>query len=258
MVNAAWQQLLDEIARWRDAGLAVEFWWRDDDAQRPDPALARLMSLADSYGVALALAVVPEGVQAAAFEPASAMVCVLQHGVDHRNRAAAGAKKTEFPEHEGLPLALARLMHGRAQLEALDGVSVLPVLVPPWNRISAPGLAGLLAGAGYRGLSTFGARRSREVQPGLVCANTHVDIIDWHGSRGFKGADSALAQATRHLRMRRTGVSDSTEPTGWLTHHALHDGPAWMFLEQLLERTRGLDGVRWLGAAEIFGRRGTP
>ena len=46
MVSEAWRKFDDEIARWRDAGRPVEFWWRDDDAVRPAPELARLLELA--------------------------------------------------------------------------------------------------------------------------------------------------------------------------------------------------------------------
>ena len=253
MVNPAWQSFFDEITRWRDAGLAVDFWWRDDDACRPDPALARLTALAGAADVPLALAVIPEHAQAAAFEPVSAVVTLLQHGVDHRNRAAAGEKKTEFAVAELLSEALDRLAHGRALLERMAGSArVLPVLVPPWNRISAARLLAHLAAAGYRGLSTFGPRHSGYAASGLVVVNTHIDIIDWRGSRGFVGEDLALDQAMRHLQARRNGQADARESTGWLTHHAVHDEAAWTFMERLLEHTCQREGVVWRAAADLF------
>ena len=58
-MNIAWQRFLDEISRWENAGRSVEFWWRDDDAARRDPALRRLTGLAQSSGIPLALAVIP-------------------------------------------------------------------------------------------------------------------------------------------------------------------------------------------------------
>ena len=82
--------------------------------------------------------------------------------------------------------------------------------------------------------------------------NTHVDIIDWRGSRGFVGDDLALGQATRHLQARRTGRAGAHESTGWLTHHAAHDEAAWTFMGRLFERTRELEGVRWHSAAQLF------
>lgn len=254
-MSPAWLSFLDEIARWREQGRPVDFWWRDDDACRPDPALSRLVALATTSGVPLALAVIPQQVDPAAFKPSVALVSVLQHGVDHRNRAGAGEKKTEFAASESVPEALARLASGRERLGRLIGEQSLPVLVPPWNRISAPQLVGCLADAGYRGLSTFGARSSALAATGMVMVNTHVDIIDWRGSRAFVGEGVALAQATRHLVDKRTGVSDAGEATGWLTHHAVHDQAAWAFMALLFERTVGAAGVRWRSAAELFEHR---
>ncbi|MBC7706066.1 MAG: polysaccharide deacetylase, partial [Rhodoferax sp.] len=173
-MNPAWQSFFDEIARWRESGRTVDFWWRDDDACRLDPALARLVALAGANEVSLALAVIPADLQAAAFEPADVWVTLLQHGVDHHNRAATGDKKTEFPASEEVSTALARLADGRQRLQRLTGSRVLPVLVPPWNRISAPHLISHLAGAGYRGLSTFGPRPSMYPAPGVLMVNTHV------------------------------------------------------------------------------------
>lgn len=252
LVSSAWQGLLDEIARWRDVGRTVDFWWRDDDACRPDPALARLIALATAANVPLALAVIPQDAQAAAFQALGSLVTLMQHGVDHNNRAGPAEKKTEFPASEPLAAALVRLVQGRKRLEQVASGLWLPVLVPPWNRVSATELIPRLAEAGYRGLSTFGPRQMPYAAPGLVMVNTHVDVIDWRGSRGFVGEDLALSQATRHLKARRAGSADADESTGWLTHHAVHDEAAWLFIELLLERTRTLQAVRWRSASELF------
>lgn len=248
-MSPAWSALHDEIARWRDAGRVVDFWWRDDDACRPDPVLSRLIRLADQSGVPLALAVIPSGASREVLEPACAQVTVLQHGVDHRNRAAVGQKKSEFPADEPVAQALARLAQGRAWLA---GTRTLAVLVPPWNRVTSRALLDRLAGAGYRGLSRFGARSPGAALPGLVQVNTHVDLIDWHGRRGFVGEAGALDAAVRHLRARRAGSADAAEATGWLSHHAVHDEACWSFLATLFEHTRDAAGVVWRGAPELF------
>ena len=252
MLNAAWQGFLGEIDCWRDAGRQIDFWWRDDDASRPDPALTRLITLAETMVVPLALAVIPAQAQGTAFVRRLQLISLLQHGVDHRNRAGVGEKKTEFTAAEPVSHALARLRAGRAQLESLPGIRVLPVLVPPWNRISAPQLVPQLPAAGYCGLSTFGPRRHPFAAPGVAQVNTHVDIIDWRGTRGFAGEEVVLAQATQHLVARRKGSADAAEPTGWLTHHAVHDAAAWAFMERLLERTAAVPGVSWRSAAQLF------
>ncbi len=250
-MSAAWRRLLDEIGRARDAGRAAEFWWRDDDAARRDPALERLLALARSCKVPLALAAIPAQAEATAFAGLPERVCVLQHGSDHRNRAGRGEKKTEYPAAEAPEAAMARLAAARERLAALTGGRLLPVLAPPWNRI-ARAYAPLLASAGYRGLSQYGARPAPQPAPGLVQVNTHVDLMAWRGGRGFAGEDAVLAAAAAHLAAKREGRADDGEPTGWLTHHAVHDEAAWGFLERLFETLRAVPGVRWLAAPELF------
>jgi hypothetical protein len=250
-MNAAWQAFMDEIARWRDAGRKVEFWWRDDDAARPHPALARLLDLAGRARVPLAIAAIPLEADAAAFTGLGAEVALLQHGTDHRNRAAAAEKKTEFPPSASPDDAVARLVAARERLAGLAPERFVPVLAPPWNRIPAA-FAPALAAAGYTGLSQFGARAAARPAQGLVQVNTHVDLIDWRGGRGFGGEAAVLAAAVRHLAAKRAGRADAGEATGWLSHHLVHDEPAWTFLERLFETLGPMPGIRWQQAATLF------
>ena len=250
VVGAGWREFIDEIGRWRDTGRLVEFWWRDDDACRADAVLERLLGLASHTGVPLALAAIPGLAEPAAFEALPPGVEVLQHGVDHRNRAAPGEKKSEFPPGEPAQLALDRLQAGREMLERVAPGRVLPVLVPPWNRI-APHLVPLLATGGYRGLSTYGVKYFTN-RSALTQANTHVDIIDWKGSRGFLGSDLALRQAVAALTAQRLDKTETTKPIGWLTHHAVHDAESWNFLESLFEFTRKAPGICWRAPGSVF------
>jgi hypothetical protein len=250
-VKAAWRALADECARWHASGTVVEFWWRDDDAAQRVPALRRLLELANAASVPLALAVIPEAVEPAFFDGLGGSVSVLQHGADHRNRAGEGERKTEFSDAEPVEAALVRLCHGRERLRALAGDRALEVLVPPWNRLTAR-LIPHLRGAGFSGLSRYGARCGIEAAAGLRQVNTHVDIIAWHAGRGFVGEEAALAQAVRHLCARRQGDAEPTEATGWLTHHACHDEAAWEFLGELFDVSRRWAGVRWVNPRELF------
>jgi hypothetical protein len=277
MKDAAWKAFGDEIARWGDAGRCVEFWWRDDDAAKMTPALEKLLTLAARHNVPLALAVVPELAEPDWIGQLTRNVALLQHGGDHRNRAAAGDKKTEFPEGEARDEQMARLLSARSRLSTLAAdakARALPVLVPPWNRFPAAQVL-QLAAAGYTGLSKFGQRAAAYPAPGIEQVNTHIDIIDWRGGRGFVGEARALEQATRHLAARREcsntlsdkkanngadnalddAVDDAmgtAEPTGWLTHHLVHDEAGWEFLDRLFETTRGNAAVQWRHAADIF------
>lgn len=250
-MSAAWQEFLDELARWRDAGRTAEFWWRDDDAARPQRTLSQLIALAQRTSTPLALAAIPMPSAKESFENLGPLVSVLQHGTDHVNRAGPQEKKTEFTPAEAPAAAIARLVAARARLEALAGRRFVPVLAPPWNRLPRH-LAPHLAAAGFRGLSQFGERSYAEASPGLRQVNTHVDIIAWRSSRRFAGEDVALAAAARHLAAKRTAAADAGEPTGWLTHHAMHDAAAWTFLERLFETTRERPAVVWRRAEELF------
>ncbi|HEV8095916.1 MAG TPA: polysaccharide deacetylase family protein [Burkholderiales bacterium] len=251
VVSAAWNDFASEMGRWRDAGRTIDFWWRDDDATQPTSALERLLRLAGQFKVPTALAVIPARADPALFALLPPEAEVLQHGADHSNRAMPGEKKTEYPVNEAMDAALARLANGRRRLGELAGARSLGVLAPPWNRIAAR-LLPRLASCGFRGLSRYGARGSAQAAPGVTEINTHVDIIDWKGSRGFVGVEQALSQATRHLAARRQGGADADEPTGWLTHHACHDEQAWAFLADLFDCLRSEPGVRWKSARDLF------
>jgi hypothetical protein len=242
---SAWGELRRELAEWRTAGRSAELWWRDDDAASLTVPLERLLALSRASGVPLALAMIPESAHSDAISRAE---CILMHGCDHRNRASAGEKKTEFPAAEDDEAALARLAAARAHLALLAGGRFIPVLAPPWNRLR-DALIGRLPEAGLHGLSRYGARGAP--RKGVREVNTHVDIIAWRGDRGFAGEQAVLASLVRHLEARRRGEADAGEATGLLTHHALHDGAAWQFLARLFDETRA-GGAVWRGARELF------
>ena len=253
-----WSDLIDEFDCWRDAGRVATLWWRDDDAAGPSERLDRLLSI--SGDIPIALAVIPAGADSrlAAWlahplrSRQTARLLVLQHGWRHQNHAVDG-KKSEFPRERSRPAVACDLATGRMRLVTLFEARALPVLAPPWNRFKRA-LAARLPAAGLHGLSAYGPRAAAEAAPGIRQVNTHIDIIDWRGTRGFAGEDAVLRDAVEHLAARRSGAADAAEPTGWLTHHALHDAAAHAFLERLFERTRSL-GARWLHPGALFPSR---
>jgi len=123
--------------------------------------------------------------------------------------------------------------------------------VPPWNRI-APALVPTLPEIGFSGLSTFGRRPRAEAVRGLRQVNTHVDLIDWKGHRGFVGTEAALATLVMALGAAR---SASEEPIGVLSHHLAMDEAGWDFLRSLLGRTRTMSGVEMRAAKRVFASR---
>jgi hypothetical protein len=215
------------------------FWWRDDDAGAVTPELKRLLGLSSRFSVPLALAVIPDKAEAELFRELPARVSVIQHGTDHRNRAAPGEKKTEYPPGEPMEEALARVSSGYGRLRAFAGPRLAPVLAPPWNRVRQDLLKKLPA-IGIRGISTYGPRASAEPAPALRQVNTHVDIVAWREGKGFVGEETALKSALRMVHLE--------EPVGWLTHHAVHDAAAWAFLERLLT----VRDIRWLSVDEAI------
>lgn len=251
MRMTGWEDLTAELDAWTAAGRAATLWWRDDDATQPSAALDWLIELVNQFEVPVALAVVPAGLHSELAirlveEP---RVAVLQHGYAHTNHAPPGEGKAELGLHRPINQTLGELSAGWLALGRVFGDAWLKVMVPPYNRI-APSLAAALPAAGYTGLSTYEARR--DTPPGLVQVNTHVDIMDWVHTRGFLGEEPTLALLIGHLRARREGRVDSSEPTGLLTHHLAHDAPAWGFIERLLGALRGQAAVRWLAAADAF------
>jgi hypothetical protein len=242
---AGWTALAAELREWRRTGHRADFWWRDDDASSRTPTLERLLALSRKSGVPLAVAAVPLAWEGPMPEQDT---CLIMHGCDHRNRAAPGEKKTEFPAAERDDAALERLAQAREKLAHLAGARFIPVLAPPWNRFRES-LVSRLREAGLRGLSRYGPRRSPGT--GLLEVNTHVDIVAWRRDRGFVGDEEALDMVVRHLAARRRGAVDPAEPTGLLTHHALHDAQAWGFLERLFDESRAA-GAAWLSPVQVF------
>ncbi len=251
----SWSALDDELERWRDDGGAPSLWWRDDDATRGGDALDRLIALNRQWNIPLALAVIPGLAEPSLAETLSARpdIAILQHGFRHTNHATSADKKSELGPHRSVVEIIGQLNEGRRLMQSLFGDGALPVLVPPWNRVD-PRVVAELPDIGFHGISGFQARAGREIAPGLVQVNTHVDIIDWQQHRGFRGVEAVLGDLCGHLAARRTGAVDASEPTGLLTHHMAHDDACWAFIEALLERTSlGVD--LWQSAAGIFALR---
>jgi peptidoglycan/xylan/chitin deacetylase (PgdA/CDA1 family) len=252
-MTATWDELDRELDAWADAGRVATVWVRDDDAVAATPALDRLLDACARHDLPIALAVIPHG----ADETLGATVAgrrgvhVLQHGWRHENHAGPGEKKMELGDHRGLEPVREDLAAGRRRLQHLFGARFLPVVAPPWNRIGAEVAASLHAW-GYQGLSLFTPRDRTIAAPGLIRVNTHVDIIDWKGTRGFRGDAAAVAQAVAHLKARRLAEVDADEPTGLITHHLVHDAGCRAFIDCFLERLARHPAVRWPAADEIF------
>lgn len=231
-------QKLDELAK---QGQHVTFWLRDDDAVEPTPALEHLLVLAAQYQIPLTLAVIPQHTGTALAERLAKEtdVCVAVHGWSHDNHAPPSEKKQELGGHRAASVVLSELKAGFDKLKSLHGECFLPMLVPPWNRID-PTLLNDLPTLGFETLSVFG--REKAFSP-IALLNTHVDVMDWHGTRGGRDADVLFAEIATSLQ--------SLAAVGILTHHLVHDTAVWSFLERLFQLTRNHPACRWASARTI-------
>ncbi|MGF7163107.1 hypothetical protein FHS85_004765 [Rhodoligotrophos appendicifer] len=243
------KRLTEELERWDAAGLRPQFWLRDDDAVRDTPELRRLVDACRPSAVPLSLAVIPNGAEQClqnAFEDVfGPQISLLVHGFAHENHEPEGIKKCELGPSRPLATVAGEVALGKARLEQLFGARVLPVLVPPWNRMR-PDLAPLLSELGFVGLSTFGAQCFGA--GGLVEVNTHVDLMDWRSRKG-KTADAVAEEIAQLLATRRIGSARG--PVGVLAHHLVHDDAAWEALAAVFAATMGRGA--WLRGEAVFG-----
>lgn len=235
-------RLLDALNKAATAGERVQLWLRDDDAVEPTLALDRLLALTKAYSVPSTLAVIPENTGAPLSERLSAEphALVAVHGWSHRNHAPAGEKKQELGRHRPVGTVLAELQAGFDKLTELHGPRFRPMLVPPWNRISDD-LLPSLASLGFATLSVFGKERSSSP---IHLLNTHVDVMDWHGTRGGRPAAVLFAELADWIDR-----DDRPSVIGVLTHHLVHDEAVWSFLEELFEITSRHPGCVWIDPA---------
>ena len=235
-------QLRDALTARMAVGNPVQFWLRDDDAVVPTTQLDQLLALADAYTVPLTLASIPatSSEALAARLSSEERVSVAVHGWSHKNHAPATEKKQELGLHRPMTVVLDELSRGFEHLAHLHGKRFVPLLVPPWNRIDDE-LVKELSTIGFHGLSTFGQRLSDDI----AVMNTHVDVIDWKGTRGGRASSALEAEIVTQLQ-------SSSQPIGILTHHLVHDEKVWTFLEQLFEATSGIKGVNWMRIDELL------
>lgn len=254
-IEAVWQSLVEELGRTYARGRVIDLWLRDDDAIEPTVALDRLLSLAASSAIPVTLAVPPEpATEALALRLAGlADVGVTVHGWAHRNHAPPDAKKQELGGHRPQEVVLDELRCGVERLRRLFPEHFVPVLVPPWNRID-PALVQRLPEVGFAALSVFGPEKPSP----FPLINTHVDVMDWRGTRGCRDHSLIVADIVERMRQVSGDVAGREDQTGrtvgLLTHHLVHDEDVWDFLERLFTITSGHPGCRWRRTTDLTSR----
>jgi hypothetical protein len=275
-----WQILDEELDRWNQAGRIATLWLRDDDAVEPTARLDRLLGLTGTFSIPAVLAVIPARTGDAladrlATEP---YISVAVHGWSHENHAPAGEKKQELGPHRSRRIILAELATALERMQQLHGQRLVPMLVPPWNRIYA-GLLPDLAALGFEALSVYGPARAfcsqtessdvaqtrlknqaeqrRRVRQNARCSspspirmlNSTIDLMDWHGTGGCHDHSLLVRSIVAQLRQAFDHGGDGI---GLLTHHLVHDEAAWAFLERLFEMTARHAACKWRSAGDIM------
>lgn len=245
--SLVWEPVRQELANWADAGRKAQLWLRDDDAVEPTDLLERLLVVTSASLIPVTIAVIPAFTGEALAERLSDEdgVCVAVHGWSHKNFASPAEKKQELGPHRPAEIVHRELHDGYALLERLHPARFIPMLVPPWNRIDG-GLVPGLPALGFEVLSIHGRAKSNGPLPQL---NTHLDIMDWHGTGGGRETADLARELTRHLAERRNG---NDEAIGVLTHHLVHDENAWSFLAELFALTAIHPATEWISPADAW------
>ena len=102
-----------------------------------------------------------------------------------------------------------------------------------------PAVVAGLPELGFRALSVFGPEKAAP----LRMVNTHVDLIDWRGSRGGRPDEMLLAELMVAM--------DRGAPVGLLTQHLVHDAQAWDFIARLFDMTADHPGCRWTALPDL-------
>lgn len=235
--DAAWSLLQQTLT---ERATPLRLWLRDDDAVMPTPALDKLLALTATFSVPVTLAIIPgltEGALAKALPPHASPVI---HGWKHINHAPPPEKKQELGSHRSLDAVTGDLTSAFARMTELYGERLVPILVPPWNRVR-PDILPHLRGLGFQALSAFGPVPFGAPLP---VHNTHIDLIDWRANRTCRPEASLIGDLLAH--------AEQTDPIGILTHHLVHDAAAWAFLEKLFAITCATPKVTWFSAAQLL------
>lgn len=225
----------------------VRFWLRDDDAVSDTAALRQLARWAGRQETQVLIALVPSLADDSLREALAALPQFVgaAHGWAHKNHAPETEKKQELGSHRALEDVCAELDRARRRTEEISAQSTLPVLVPPWNRIS-PDVVRALPALGFSGLSTFADAHIQEAPDNLQVENSHIDIIDWRGTRGGKPHEELIGEMIDALQAGRRLI-------GVLSHHLVHDETAWSFLDKLGKAVADHPAAGWARPGEVFG-----
>jgi hypothetical protein len=205
------------------------FWWRDDDARRPGPALNRLLHLSRRFEAPLTLAAVPDGDMAALVEACAAIRTSTWRSMASATRTA---RRPASPRARSMTCDTLDDISAEVEtaIAAFARAGLTPDLfVPPWNNAHAtldacPGAA-RPDGVTLRRDRAPGARTA----PGRSSGHHALEAR----SRAFAGAcGSCCGRGACWSSAAFAGYGMSR--LGLLTHHLDHDEASWRFLAAFL------------------------
>lgn len=205
-------------------------FFRADDVAVPSRKFSRLIALFKRRRVPLSLAVVPTWLTPSRWEAVRSIAgddpflwCWHQHGYQHKNHEPKG-KKCEFGQSRAEADLRRDLRRGWDRLSSIMGPLVFQAFTPPWNRCGATALV-LLKEMGYYVVSR--SEGAIHAPPrGLADFSINVDLHTRKESQPEAGRDHLLAELETALAGGFCGV---------MIHHQRMNGPAFDFLDRLLE-----------------------
>jgi hypothetical protein len=254
-----WAEVRAELDVWSAKRRDALFWWRDDDATQANDKLEALLELSKSFSVPVALSAIPANAKPnlAKLVAKNESAEILVHGLRHVNHAARDRTKRELGGEISLEEVLLDAATGLRLARARLGPKCLPVLVPPWNRITARAVPHLPK-LGFKGLSTWKPRVTKLAAPGLIQVNAHLDLVDWRHGRVLKSQRTVAGLLLRKLRWRRAKASRTEEPLGILTHHAYWSRAKERLLASLLAMLAEHPATRFVKASDAFELNASP
>ena len=225
----------------------VDFFFRDDDADRDLPQLRRLLDMFGSHQAPVSLAVIPgtltpDGARVLLERKASrARLELHQHGWLHQNHEPEG-RKCEFGPARAFEQQLADMARGQARLDEMLGDAWAPVFTPPWNRCTEDTYRALEA-LGFTGLSRC---RGGSVPAGYSFREVSacVDIFTWRSGPRLKAPEEVESEILAWM--------DHSQPVGVLLHHKVMDQEAFSLLEALLDALSLSPCVRFQTLSELL------
>ncbi|WP_457574116.1 polysaccharide deacetylase family protein [Desulfolithobacter sp.] len=221
--------------------------FRADDIGRMDSKFIAMMELFQHFQTPLNLAVVPCWIDQPSWETmdrfhvASPLWCWHQHGLAHSNHQGPESKKAEFGEDRAPEDIRRDLRAGRDHLRNLLGDLFCPVFTPPWNRCSRATLE-CLPSLGFQAVSRF--RNARPLPPAeLPDLAMNVDLHTRKESEPEQGMNNLLQELEQAAQTGFAGI---------MLHHQLMNGPAFSFLEILLETLVRAPQVRVLTFPDLL------